>query len=145
MQRMSALLGIDLGTSSVKAVVIDETGKLLGVGSREIPMEVPEPNRAEQDPAAWWSNTVMAVRAALHQARIHEVDAIGLDGHMHGFALLDAKHQPVGHAITWADQRTASLIPEIEAQGRRRDLPVDRRDAPRGRLHGPHDGLAAAP
>ncbi len=116
MQRMSTLLGIDLGTSSVKAVVIDETGKLLGVGAREIPMEVPEPNRAEQDPAAWWSNTVMAVRAALHQARIHEVDAIGLDGHMHGFALLDAKQRPVGHAITWADQRAASLIPELEAQ-----------------------------
>ena len=113
---MAALLGIDLGTSSVKAVVIDEAGTVLGVGSREIPMEVPEPNRAEQDPACWWSNTVMAVRAAMHKARVHEVDAIGLDGHMHGFALLDPKHRPVGHAITWADQRTASLIPELEAQ-----------------------------
>jgi xylulokinase len=113
---MTALLGIDLGTSSVKAVVIDETGQLLGVGAREIPMEVPEANRAEQDPAAWWSNTVMAVRAALHKARVHEVDAIGLDGHTHGFVLLDNQQRPVGRAITWADQRAAGLIPEIEAE-----------------------------
>ena len=113
---MAALLGIDLGTSSVKAVVIDEAGQLLGVGAREIPMEVPEANRAEQDPAAWWSNTVMAVRAALHKARVHEVAAIGLDGHMHGFVLLDSQQRPVGRAITWADQRAAGLIPEIEAE-----------------------------
>jgi xylulokinase len=113
---MAALLGIDLGTSSVKAVVIDEAGQVLGVGSREIPMEVPEPDRAEQDPACWWSNTVMAVRQALHRAKVREVAAIGLDGHMHGFALLDAKRRPVGRAITWADQRTAALIPELEAE-----------------------------
>ena len=79
-------------------------------------MEVPEANRAEQDPAAWWSNTVMAVRAALHEARVHEVAAIGLDGHTHGFVLLDDQQRPVGRAITWADQRAAGLIPEIEAE-----------------------------
>jgi xylulokinase len=113
---MAALLGIDLGTSAVKAVVIDEAGKLLGTGTREIPMEVPAPNRAEQDPMAWWSNTVEAVRAALQAAGAPEIVGIGLDGHMHGFALLDAARQPVGHAITWADQRTAGLIPELEDQ-----------------------------
>jgi xylulokinase len=113
---MAALLGIDLGTSSVKAVVIDEQGRLLGVGSREIPMVVPEPGRAEQEPDVWWSSTVMATRAALHEARVREVAAIGLDGHMHGVTLLDADHRPVGRTITWADQRTAGLIPELEAQ-----------------------------
>jgi xylulokinase len=113
---MAALLGIDLGTSAVKAVVIDEAGQVLGVGTREIPMEVPEPNRAEQDPECWWSNTVKAVRAAIHAAGTNDVAAIGLDGHMHGFVLLDAKRKPVGRAITWADQRTAELIPELEAQ-----------------------------
>jgi len=113
---VTALLGIDLGTSAVKAVVIDETGRTLGTGTREIPMEVPEPLRAEQDPETWWSNAVMAVRAALHKAGVREVAAIGLDGHMHGVVLLDASHQPVGHAITWADQRSAEIIPEIETQ-----------------------------
>jgi xylulokinase len=110
-----ALLGIDLGTSAVKAVVIDESTRVLGTGTREIPMELPEPGRAEQDPEAWWSNTVMAVREALHEAGTSDVTGIGLDGHMHGGVLLDADHQPLGRAITWADQRTAELIPEIEA------------------------------
>jgi xylulokinase len=112
---MTALLGLDLGTSAVKAVVVDEEGRVLGTGTREIPMEVPEPQRAEQDPAQWWSNAVMAVRAATHAARVHDVAAIGLDGHMHGVLLLDAAHRPVGRAITWADQRSAALIPEMEA------------------------------
>jgi xylulokinase len=115
-----ALLGIDLGTSAVKAVVIDETAQVLGTGTREIPMEVPEPNRAEQDPQAWWSKTVMAVRQALHDAGTNDITGIGLDGHMHGGILLDHDRQPLGRAITWADQRTAGIIPEIEA-----DIGVD--------------------
>ena len=111
-----ALLGIDLGTSAVKAVIIDEAGHVLGTGTREIPMEVPAPNRAEQDPEAWWSNTVKAVRQARHEAGVDEIAGIGLDGHMHGGVLLGPDHRPLGHAITWADQRTAELIPQIEAE-----------------------------
>ncbi len=110
-----ALLGIDLGTSGVKAVVIDASATVLGSGYREIPMEVPEPGRAEQDPASWWSNCVMAVREALHEAGTNDIDGIGLDGHMHGGVLLDGSMHPLGKAITWADQRTAELIPELEA------------------------------
>ena len=110
-----ALLGIDLGTSAVKAVIIDEAGQVLGTGTREIPMEVPVPNRAEQDPEAWWSNTVTAVRQARHEAGTDDITAIGLDGHMHGGVLLDSQRRPLGRAITWADQRAAQLIPEIEA------------------------------
>ena len=122
---MSALLGIDLGTSSVKAVVADEHGHVLGSGTREIPMEVPEPGRAEQDPGAWWSNAVMAIRAALHAADVHDVAAIGLDGHMHGVTLLDASGGVVGRSITWADQRAAPLIGELEERvGRERFLAV---------------------
>ena len=110
-----ALLGIDLGTSGVKAVVIDDAAQVRGVGFREIPMEVPAPNRAEQDPEAWWSNTVMAVRQALHEAGNPEIAGIGCDGHMHGGVLLDGERRPLGRAITWADQRAAELIPELEA------------------------------
>jgi xylulokinase len=122
---MVALLGIDLGTSSVKAVVADEQGRVLGTGTREIPMEVPEPGRAEQDSLAWWSNAVMAVRAALYAADVRDVAAIGLDGHMHGVTLLDGSGELVGRSITWADQRAAALIPELEGQvGRERFLAV---------------------
>jgi len=110
-----ALLGIDLGTSGVKAVVIDDRASVLGTGFREIPMEVPAPGRAEQDPEAWWSNTVLAVRQALHEAGKPEISGIGCDGHMHGGVLLDRADRPLGRAITWADQRAAELIPELEA------------------------------
>ena len=110
-----ALLGIDLGTSGVKAVVIDEAARVVGVGFREIPMEVPAPGRAEQDPEGWWSNTVLAARQALHEAGNPAITGIGCDGHMHGGVLLDAAHQPLGRAITWADQRAAELISELEA------------------------------
>ncbi len=110
-----ALLGIDLGTSGVKAVVIDDSAHVLGVGFREIPMEVPAPNRAEQDPEAWWSNTVMAVRQALYEAETRDIRAVACAGHMHGGVLLDADDRPLGRAITWADQRAAELIPELEA------------------------------
>lgn len=110
-----ALLGIDLGTSAVKAVVVDESGRVLGTGTREIPMEVPAPNRAEQDPECWWSRTVKAVRQARHEAGTDDIVAIGLDAQMHGGVLLDRTLQPLGRAIIWADQRTADLIPELEA------------------------------
>ncbi|MFV2063387.1 MAG: xylulokinase [Chloroflexota bacterium] len=122
---MAALLGIDLGTSAVKAVVIDEQGQLLGVGSREIPMEMPAPGRAEQDPYGWWTSTVLAVREALRATQVDDIAGIGLDGHMHVGPLLDADLRPLGKAITWADQRSSELIPEIEAEvGRDRFLSI---------------------
>ncbi len=108
------LLGIDLGTSAVKAVVIDETAELLSVGMREIPMLTPEPNRAEQDPRVWWSSASEAIREAVAAAGTREISAIGVTGQSHGFALIDDAGKPVGNAITWADQRSAELIPELE-------------------------------
>lgn len=109
------LLGIDMGTSAVKAVVIDEGAEVLGVGTREIPMLTPAPNRAEQDPRGWWSATAEAVRQALAAAPEARISAIGIDAQMHGVALLDSAGEPLGPAITWADQRSAQLVGELEA------------------------------
>ena len=95
-----ALLGIDLGTSGVKADVIDDAVQVLGTGYREIPMVVTAPGRAEQDPEAWWSNTVVAVREALHEADRPEIGGIGCDGHMHGGVLLDVAGAPELSVIT---------------------------------------------
>src|SRR5258708_2796271 len=108
-----ALLGIDLGTSSVKAVIIDERTQLLGIGSQEYPIHVPQPGYAEQDPEDWWRASVKAVRQALAQAGHIEINAIGLSGQMHGGVLLDARQQPLGPAIIWADQRGAAEVGEI--------------------------------
>ncbi len=100
------LLGIDLGTSSVKAVLIDAaTGHLLATASEEYPIHTPQPGFAEQDPFDYWRATVNAVRGVL-QAASSQVAAVGLDGQMHGTVLLDRLGKPVRSAIIWADART---------------------------------------
>jgi xylulokinase len=112
---MSALLGIDLGTSSVKVVVYSTTGKILGLGSAEYPILTPQPGWAEQDPEHWWTATVQAVRSAQAAAGQPEILAIGFSGQMHGPALLDKQDRLLGNAIIWADQRSGPLLDEIES------------------------------
>ena len=106
------LLGIDLGTSSVKAVVIDETGRLLNARSREYGIHSPNPGHAEQYTYDWWNATVSAVREAVH-ALEHPVVALGLSGQMHGTVLVDADNEPTAPAIIWADQRSAQEVEEF--------------------------------
>jgi xylulokinase len=102
----TTLLGIDLGTSSVKAILIDAaTGYLLATAREEYPIHTPQPGYAEQDPFDYWRATVNAVRAVLAAAP-SQVAAIGIDGQMHGTVLLDAAGKPVRSAIIWADART---------------------------------------
>ncbi|HZC36584.1 MAG TPA: FGGY family carbohydrate kinase, partial [Chthoniobacterales bacterium] len=84
----SALLGIDLGTSSVKVVVVSTSGKILGLGSVEYPILTPEPGWAEQDPEEWWNATIQAVRQAIDRADRPKILAIGFSGQMHGPVLL---------------------------------------------------------
>lgn len=110
---MARLLGIDLGTSSVKAVVIDEAARLLGMGSGEYPINTPQPGWAEQDTESWWRASVQAVRQALEQAGPGAISAIGFSGQMHGSVLIDAHLQPVSPAIIWADQRSAPQVEQI--------------------------------
>lgn len=109
-----ALLGIDLGTSSVKAALFDLNGVLLGAGSREYPILTPEAGHAEQDPIVWWNATCEAVRQAYQNADRPSVIGIGLSGQMHGFALIDRSGDPVGNAIIWPDQRTAAQVEQMQ-------------------------------
>ena len=81
---MTHLLGIDLGTGSVKAVVMTETGEMLARGAADYPIHRPEPNWAEQNPIEWRRATVAAVRQALNGAGSPDISAIGLSGQMHG-------------------------------------------------------------
>ncbi len=118
----SALLGIDLGTSSVKVVAVSASGKILGLGSVEYPILTPQPGWAEQDPEQWWNATARAVRQAIEAAGQPEILAIGFSGQMHGPVLLDKAWKPLGNAIIWADQRGASVLSEIEERVERRIL-----------------------
>src|ERR1700746_2747591 len=100
---VGALLGIDLGTSSVKTVAVSVSGKILGLGSVEYPILTPQPGWAEQDPEDWWNATTRAVRQARNAAGQPEILAIGFSGQMHGPVLLDKTGKPLGNAIIWAD------------------------------------------
>lgn len=106
---MTHLLGIDIGTSSVKALVFDaDERKSVGVGAQEYPIYMPHVGYAEQDPDDYWQATIKAVRQALAQAGNVRIVGISFSGQMHGTVLLDAHHKPVHRAIIWADGRATN-------------------------------------
>lgn len=108
-------LGIDLGTSSVKALLVSAEGHIIGRGAAEYAIERPKPGWAEQSPDAWWQATVSAVRSALARAnqRYPEIAAIGLSGQMHGTVLLDKSGSWLNPAVIWPDRRSQSQVKEI--------------------------------
>ena len=112
---MSSLLGIDLGTSSVKVVVFALDGSISGIGSAEYPILTPSVGYAEQDPEDWWRATVAAVGQAMEKAGRPDISGIGFSGQMHGFVLIGTDRRALSPAIIWADQRSADLLPEIES------------------------------
>lgn len=108
---MSLLLGIDLGTSSVKVILFDpDTSQTVAIANREYPLHKPKPDWAEQNPDDWWQVTIRATRRALADCGRDDVSAIGFSGHMHGATLIDAAQRPVRPAIIWADQRSAAQV-----------------------------------
>lgn len=111
-------LGIDIGTSGVKAFLIDGNGRPLGEASaRAVEPTRPHPGWSEQDPADWWRATLAAVDrlAASNSRELSEVRGIGLSGHMHGATLLDADDRVLRPAILWNDGRSSAECAEMEA------------------------------
>ncbi len=106
-------LGIDIGTSSVKAVLIDGNDRLAAQASAPLTVERPQPLWSEQDPDVWWRATVEAVRALPEKER-RAVKAIGLSGQMHGAILLDNADKPLRPAILWNDGRSEAECAELE-------------------------------
>jgi xylulokinase len=104
-----ALLGIDLGTSSVKVVVTDLEGAVLSQGSGEYPVINERPGWAETDPADWLSATVSTVRQCVAQANA-DPQAIGFSGQMHGVVPADAAGRPVRRAMLWSDARAMAEL-----------------------------------
>jgi len=113
---MAKLLGIDLGTSSVKVLITDESGMILSRGSAEYPMLTLRPDWVEQDPNDWWQATVLAVRQAMsginHKVKL---EGIGFSGQMHGTVLLDREDHLLHPAVIWPDQRSSAQVKEITA------------------------------
>jgi len=98
-------MGIDIGTSAVKAVVIDDSGAVADQATAPLSVSRPQPLWSEQNPADWWSATNIAV-GDLQPTLRKAVRAIGLSGQMHGLVLLDAAGEVVRPALIWCDQRT---------------------------------------
>lgn len=103
-----AVLGIDLGTSGVKALVATPDGRALGRAAAGYQVRVPCAGRAETDPGDWWFATRTAVRAALAEAGRVTVTALAVAGQMHGVVLADGRGAPLRPAILWLDQRAAA-------------------------------------
>jgi xylulokinase len=101
-------LGIDLGTSEVKALLVDEEGRPAAAGGAPLEVSRPHPRWSEQHPDDWWRATQAAVDGLRerHPAALAAVRGIGLSGQMHGAALLDAADRPLRPAILWNDTRS---------------------------------------
>jgi len=105
---MNYYLGIDIGTTGTRAVLIDGEGKVIGGQSADHePISTPEPQWAEQSPENWWSAAQQAVTGVLRRCGVKgdAVHGIGLSGQMHGLVLLDKKQQVLRPSIIWCDQR----------------------------------------
>jgi xylulokinase len=111
------LLGIDVGTTGVRALVVDSAdGRVVADATAEYPLHTPRPLWAEQDADDWWRGTMAAVQAALTRARARgpvEIAGIGLSGQMHGVVLVDGDDRPVGRSLIWCDGRSQEECAEI--------------------------------
>jgi xylulokinase len=107
---MGYLIGIDVGTTGTKTLLIDEAGRALASVTEEYPLITPKPGWAEQHPSDWWDATVAGIRGVLAKAGVpgKEVKGLGLSGQMHGSVFLDEKDEVIRPAILWCDQRTAA-------------------------------------
>ena len=109
-------LGIDLGTSGIKILLLDEQGQVVASHSESLTLSRPHPLWSEQNPADWWQATDNAVMALAHQHSLKAVKAIGLSGQMHGATLLDAQQQVLRPAILWNDGRSFAECGLLEQQ-----------------------------
>src|SRR5262245_46823367 len=118
-RRRRLLLGLDVGTQSLRAALVDQRGRTVAFGLAPIETTYPKPTWAEQQPGEWWSAAGVAVRAALEQGGVApaEVVAIGLDCTACTVVACDADGQPLGPALLWMDQRAFREAAEISATG----------------------------
>ncbi len=99
-------IGIDLGTSAVKLLLMDSDGKIVNIVSREYPLYFPHPGWSEQKPEDWYEQTVLGVRELIRDVDKSQVAGISFGGQMHGLVILDEDDNVIRPAILWNDGRT---------------------------------------
>ena len=139
---MKAVLGIDVGTTAVKAMLVGSDGVVLAESEVEHPVSVPRPGWSEQNPEMWWRSTVLAVRKLLHSSDgnggLAEIAAIGLSGQMHSSVFLDGDGDVIRPALLWNDVRTTAqcryILDKVGMDGLRKtvgNLPLEGFTAPK--------------
>ncbi|MDM3592198.1 xylulokinase [Proteus mirabilis] len=109
-------LGLDLGTSSVKAIIMNEQGDVVASHSIPLTLSRPHPQWSEQDPQAWWQATDEAIKQLSRTQPMEQIQAIGLSGQMHGAVLLDAQQNILRPAILWNDGRSVKQCLQLAKQ-----------------------------
>ena len=102
------LIGLDIGTSGAKCILVDDEGTVLASSTQEYPLYTPKPGWAEQDPEDWWQACVRGLKVILAKANMNPADIAGLSysGQMHGLVALDKDCNIIRPSILWCDQRT---------------------------------------
>lgn len=112
---MNCFLGVDAGTSGIKALVINEVGEVKGVGYRECDLITPKPGWVEQNPLDWWKACDGAVMDAVAKSGCgKDIRAIGFSGQMQGPVMMDGARNPIGNCLIWMDQRAGEEVLEME-------------------------------
>lgn len=119
-------LGLDVGTSGVKAVLVDRSGDVVASATTALTLQTPRPGWAEQDPEAWWAASVTSMRDVSAKVTSARVAAIGISGQMHSSVFLDRSGSVIRPALLWCDGRTTTECREVEqrvgGEDRLRDL-----------------------
>lgn len=113
------LMGIDIGTQSTRAALLDLNGRVVTSASTPQDMQTPRPGWAEQDPQVWWDSSIANIRQAIAQAGIssHEILGVGVSGQMHGTVPISAEGELLSHGVQlWCDKRSAELVDEFKSK-----------------------------
>ncbi len=109
-------LGLDIGTSGAKTLLINQSGKVVAIRSNEYPIYTPRQGWSEQEPADWWRSVIKGIKGVLSDSGVsrERISGLGLSGQMHGSVFLGDGTKPLRPAILWNDQRTAKQCEYIE-------------------------------
>lgn len=115
---MNYFIGLDVGTTGAKAILINESGKVAGTASSEFPMFNPKPLWSEQNPEDWWKAVQESFKKIIGDSKVNpdSIKGIGLTGQMHGLVMLDKEGKVLRPCIMWNDQRTLKECEEITSK-----------------------------
>jgi len=111
---MKTYLGLDLGTSVLKATLIDDLGRVIGANAKEVHLSSPKVGYAEESPTVWWNTFKLLLKSLSYQIDFSTIAGIGLSGQMHGLVCCDDKQNPLCPAIIWADKRSLNEVEFVQ-------------------------------